>query len=244
MTYCVGIKVNDGLVFVSDSRTNAGVDRVSTFQKMFVFDHPGDRLFVLLTAGNLSVTQSVISLLQRQLGDDNGGHDLMKAETMFAAARTVGAAMRDVMETDGPSLKAEGIDYDSSIILGGQVKGGAPRLYQIYTPGNFIEATLDTPYFQIGEVKYGKPVLDRTITSGTPLVDAAKCALISVDSTIRSNLSVGPPFDILLYRAGALEIGYRERIDAEDDYFKVLREKWGTALKAAFQDIENPDWNI
>ncbi len=244
MTYCVGIKVNEGLVFVSDSRTNAGVDRVSTFQKMFVFEHPGDRVFVLLTAGNLSVTQSVISLLQRQLGDDNGGHDLMKADTMFAAARTVGAALREVLETDGPALKQEGIDYESSIILGGQVKGGEPRLYQIYTPGNFIEATPDTPYFQIGEVKYGKPVLDRIISTETPLLDAAKCALISVDSTVRSNLSVGPPLDILLIREGALKVSYRDRINVDDAYFTGLREKWGAALNRAFMDIANPDWKF
>lgn len=244
MTYCVGIKVNEGLVFVSDSRTNAGVDRISTYQKMFVFDHPGDRVFVLLTAGNLSVTQSVVSLLQRQLGDDNGGHDLMQAETMFAAARTVGAAMREVIETDGPMLKAEGIEYDSSIILGGQVQDGEARLYQIYTPGNFIEATGDTPYFQIGEVKYGKPVLDRIISPEAPLAEAAKCALISVDSTMRSNLSVGPPIDILLYREGALEVGYRERFDVDDPYFTSLREKWGAALRAAFHDIADPDWKV
>ena len=244
MTYCVGIKVNEGLVFVSDSRTNAGVDRISTFQKMFVFEHPGDRVFVLLTAGNLSVTQSVVSLLQRQLGDQNGGHDLMKAETMFAAARTVGAAMRDVIDIDGPALKAEGIEYDSSIILGGQVKGGEPRLYQIYSPGNFIEATADTQYFQIGEVKYGKPVLDRILSTGMPLDEAAKCALISMDSTIRSNLSVGPPFDIVVYRTDALEVGYRTRLDVDDPYFVQLRGKWGDALKAAFQDIANPAWKV
>ena len=170
--------MNDGLAFASDSRTNAGVDRVSTFRKMFVFDRPGDRLFVLLTAGNLSVTQSVVSILSRPLGDDSAGHDLMVADSMFAAARIVGSVMREVQERDGAAIRAAGVDGDASIIFGGQVRGGKARLYQIYTPGNFVEATEETPYFQNGEVKYGKPVLDRVITPETPLMDAAKCALI------------------------------------------------------------------
>lgn len=243
MTYCVGIKVNEGLVFASDSRTNAGVDRISTFRKMFVFDHPGDRIFVLLTAGNLSITQSVISLLSRQLGDDNGGHDLMQAQSMFAAARIVGDTMREVQERDGPAIKAEGVDHDSSIIFGGQVGDGEARLYQIYTPGNFVEATEDTPYFQIGEVKYGKPVLDRIITPETPLIKAAKCALISFDSTIRSNLSVGPPIDVALYRTDALKVGYRASLDSEDPYYAALSSKWGASLNRAFQEIDDPDWS-
>lgn len=244
MTYCVGIKVNDGLVFASDSRTNAGVDRISVFRKMFVFDHPGDRLFVLLTAGNLSITQSVISLLQRQLGDDNGGHDLMKAQSMFAAARTVGDAMREVQERDGPALKAEGVDHDASIILGGQVGSGEARLYQIYTPGNFVEATAETPYFQIGEVKYGKPVLDRIIKPETPLIEAVKCSLISFDSTMRSNLSVGPPIDVLLYRDGDLKVSHRAVLEADDPYYAALSDRWGQSLNRAFREIDDPDWSV
>ena len=239
MTYCVGIKVNDGLAFASDSRTNAGVDRVSTFRKMFVFDRPGDRLFVLLTAGNLSVTQSVVSILSRQLGDDSAGHDLMVADSMFAAARIVGSVMREVQERDGAAIRAAGVDGDASIIFGGKA-----RLYQIYTPGNFVEATAETPYFQNGEVKYGKPVLDRVITPETPLMDAAKCALISIDSTMRSNLSVGPPIDVLLYRTDSLAIGYRANLEADDPYLSVLSEKWSQSLNRAFRSVEQPDWPI
>lgn len=244
MTYCVGIKVNDGLVFASDSRTNAGVDRVSTFRKMFVFDRPGDRLFVLLTTGNLSVTQSVVSILSRQLGGAGDGHDLMAADSMFAAARIVGNLMREVQERDGPAIRAAGVDGDASIIFGGQVRGGLTRLYQIYTPGNFVEATAETHYFQDGEVKYGKPVLDRVIRPETPLMDAAKCALVSFDSTMRSNMSVGPPIDVLLYRTDSLSIGYRASLEADDPYLSALSQKWSQSLNRAFQSIEEPDWPI
>lgn len=244
MTYCVGIKVNEGLVLASDSRTNAGVDRVSTFRKMFAFDRPGDRLFVLLTSGNLSVTQSVVSILSRQFGAGDAGQDLMAADSMFAAARVVGSVMRDVQDRDGPAIRAAGVDSDATIIFGGQVRGGRTRLYQIYTAGNFVEATAETLYFQAGEVKYGKPVLDRVIRSETSLMDAAKCALLSFDSTIRSNMSVGPPIDVLLYRTDALEIGHRTSLEADDPYFSALSEKWSESLNRAFRSVEEPDWPI
>ena len=244
MTYCVGIKVDDGLVFASDSRTNAGVDRVSTFRKMFAFDRPGDRLFVLLTAGNLSVTQSVVSILSRQFGEGDAGQDLMAADSMFAAARVVGSVLRDVQERDGPAIRAAGVDSDATIIFGGQVRGGRTRLFQIYTAGNFVEATAETLYFQAGEVKYGKPVLDRVIRSETSLMDAAKCALLSFDSTMRSNMSVGPPIDVLLYRTDALEIGHRTSLEADDPYFSALSAKWSESLNRAFRSVEEPDWPI
>ena len=244
MTYCVGIKVNEGLVLASDSRTNAGVDRVSTFRKMFAFDRPGDRLFVLLTSGNLSVTQSVVSILSRQFGAGGAGQDLMAADSMFAAARVVGSVMRDVQDRDGPAIRAAGVDSDATIIFGGQVRGGRTRLYQIYTAGNFVEATAETLYFQAGEVKYGKPVLDRVIRSETSLMDAAKCALLSFDSTMRSNMSVGPPIDVLLYRTDALEIGHRTSLEADDPYFSALSEKWSESLNRAFRSVEEPDWPI
>lgn len=244
MTYCVGIKVDDGLVFASDSRTNAGVDRVSIFRKMFAFDRPGDRLFVLLTAGNLSVTQSVVSILSRQFGEGDAGQDLMAADSMFAAARVVGSVLRDVQERDGPAIRAAGVDSDATIIFGGQVRGGRTRLFQIYTAGNFVEATAETLYFQAGEVKYGKPVLDRVIRSETSLMDAAKCALLSFDSTMRSNMSVGPPIDVLLYRTDALEIGHRTSLEADDPYFSALSAKWSESLNRAFRSVEEPDWPI
>ncbi|MXY39030.1 MAG: peptidase [Rhodospirillaceae bacterium] len=244
MTYCVGIKVNDGLVLASDSRTNAGVDRVSTFRKMFAFDRPGDRLFVLLTSGNLSVTQSVVSILSRQFGEADAGQDLMAADSMFAAARIVGGVMRDVQDRDGPAIRAAGVDSDATIIFGGQVRGGRTRLYQIYTAGNFVEATAETLYFQAGEVKYGKPVLDRVIRPETSLIDAAKCALVSFDSTMRSNMSVGPPIDVLLYRTDTFEIGHRASLEADDPYFSALSAKWSESLNRAFLSVEDPDWPI
>ncbi|MDE0148789.1 MAG: peptidase [Rhodospirillaceae bacterium] len=244
MTYCVGIKVNEGLVLASDSRTNAGVDRVSTFRKMFAFDRPGDRLFVLLTSGNLSVTQSVVSILSRQFGAADAGQDLMAADSMFAAARIVGGVMRDVQDRDGPAIRAAGVDSDATIIFGGQVRGGRTRLYQIYTAGNFVEATAETLYFQAGEVKYGKPVLDRVIRPETSLIDAAKCALVSFDSTMRSNMSVGPPIDVLLYRTDTFEIGHRASLEADDPYFSALSAKWSESLNRAFLSVEDPDWPI
>ena len=244
MTYCVGIKVNEGLVLASDSRTNAGVDRVSTFRKMFAFDRPGDRLFVLLTSGNLSVTQSVVSILSRQFGEADAGQDLMAADSMFAAARVVGSVMRDVQDRDGPAIRAAGVDSDATIIFGGQVRGGRTRLYQIYTAGNFVEATAETLYFQAGEVKYGKPVLDRVIRPETSLIDAAKCALVSFDSTMRSNMSVGPPIDVLLYRTDTFEIGHRASLEADDPYFSALSAKWSESLNRAFLSVEDPDWPI
>ncbi len=244
MTYCVGIKVNDGLVFVSDSRTNAGVDLVSTFRKMFVFDRPGDRLFVLLTTGNLSVTQSVVSILSQQFGGSGGMHDLIAVQSMFDAACLVGNVMREVQNRDGQAIRSAGVDSDASVIFGGQVGGGQARLYQIYSPGNFVEATPETPYFQNGELKYGKPVLDRVIVPETSLMDAAKCALISIDSTMRSNMTVGPPIDVLVYRTGSLAIGYRASLEADDPYFSSLRERWNESLNRAFRSVEDPDWPI
>ena len=244
MTYCVGIKVNDGLVFASDSRTNAGVDLVSTFRKMFVFDRPGDRMFALLTTGNLSVTQSVVSILSQQFESGGGMHDLMAAGSMFDAACIVGNVMREVQDRDGPAIRTAGVDSNASVIFGGQVRGDRARLYQIYTPGNFVEATAETPYFQNGEVKYGKPVLDRVIGPETSLMDAAKCALISIDSTMRSNMTVGPPIDMLLYRTDALAIGNRASLEADDPYFSALSEKWSESLNRAFLSVEDPDWPI
>ena len=243
MTYCVGIKVNEGLVLASDSRTNAGVDLVSTYRKMFVFENPGDRLLALLTVGNLSVTQSVVELLSR--GADGGAtHNPMAAESMFAAARIVGDAMREVQERDGPAIRAAGADSSASVIFGGQVRGERPRLYQIYTSGNFVEATAETPYFQNGEVKYGKPVLDRIVTPRTPLIAAAKCALVSIDSIMRSNMSVGPPIDMLIYRTDSLSGGYRTALEADDPYFSTLGAQWNEALNRAFESVEPPDWPV
>ncbi len=197
MTYCVGIKLDAGLVFLSDSRTNAGLDQISTFRKMIVYEKPGDRFMVMLSAGNLSISQSVREILQVEK-IPNGSDDpaappitIWNATSMFDAARVLGSAVRRVYDQDGQSLKAAGIDFNASMIFGGQIKGEAMRLFLVYSAGNFIEATRETCYFQAGESKYGKPVLDRMISPTTPLDEASKCALVSMDSTLKSNLSVG-----------------------------------------------------
>lgn len=245
MTYCVGMLLDEGAVLVADSRTNAGIDRVSTFQKMFTFEQPGERVFAILTAGNLSITQAVTSLISEYLGSGNEERDLFSVNSMFTAVRIVGAALRDVFHTDGEALKQHDIEFNASLLFAGQVKGGQLRLFQVYAPGNFIEATRDTPYFQIGEVKYGKPILDRIIRPELSLQDAAKCALISFDSTMRSNVSVGPPLDVLLYRRDSLVFDQKIRLDENDDYLLTIRRMWGDALTQAFHDvIPDPVWRF
>jgi putative proteasome-type protease len=203
MTYCVGIRLDAGLVFLSDSRTNAGLDAISTFRKMMIYEKPGDRFMVMLSAGNLSISQSVREILQVEKLD-RGAHEepltIWNAPSMFDATRVLGSAVRRVYEQDGPSLRAAGIDFNTSMIFGGQIRGEAMRMFLVYSAGNFIEATRETCFFQVGESKYGKPILDRVLTPATPLDEAAKCALVSMDSTLKSNLSVGLPLDLLIYR--------------------------------------------
>ena len=208
MTYCIGIRLNAGLVFLSDSRTNAGIDQISTFRKMIVYEKPDDRFMVLLSAGNLSVSQSVREILQLEKVDRGPHHEpltIWNAESMFDAVRVLGSAVRRVYQQDGPSLKAAGIEFNASMIFGGQIKGEAMRMFLVYSAGNFIEATRETCFFQVGESKYGKPILDRVLTPATPLAEAAKCALVSMDSTLKSNLSVGLPLDLLVYRQGSFQ---------------------------------------
>src|SRR4051794_35963146 len=206
MTYCVSLKVDAGMVFASDSRTNAGFDQVSTFRKMMVYERPDDRFMVLLSSGNLSISQSIREMLQVERLSLDGGEaaTIWNAQSMFDAARILGNTMRRVNDHDGPALRASGIDYGCTMIFGGQIKGEAMRLFLVYSTGNFIEATSETCYFQIGEAKYGKPVLDRMIVPGTPLAQAAKCVLVSIDSTLKSNLSVGLPIDLVVYKADSL----------------------------------------
>ncbi len=246
MTYCVAIKLNAGLVFLSDSRTNAGLDQISTFRKMIIYEKPNDRFMVLLSAGNLSISQSVREILQvEQLKDSDGGPPITiwNAKSMFDAARVLGSAIRRVHERDADDLKASGVDFNVAMIFGGQIKGEAMRLFQVYSAGNFIEATPETPYFQIGESKYGKPVLDRVITPATPLEEASKCALVSMDSTLKSNLSVGLPLDLVVYEADAFESDKVVCIDADNPYFKMLHDNWGTKLRQVFDSIEDPMWH-
>ncbi len=246
MTYCVAIKLNAGLVFLSDSRTNAGLDQISTFRKMIIYEKPDDRFMVLLSAGNLSISQSVREILQvEQLKDPDGGPPITiwNAKSMFDAARVLGAAIRRVHERDAKDLEHAGVDFNVSLVFGGQIHGEGMRLFQMYSAGNFIEATLETPYFQVGESKYGKPVLDRVITPDTPLDEAAKCALVSMDSTLKSNLSVGPPLDMVVYEVNAFQSDKVVCIDFDNPYFRMLHSSWGKKLREVFDSIEDPMWS-
>jgi putative proteasome-type protease len=235
------MRLNAGLVFLSDSRTNAGVDQVGTFRKMSVFEIPGERMMVMMTAGNLSISQSIRQLVSEQVGAD--GRSIWNAPTMHEAARILGDAVRQVHERDAKSLAGFGIEFNVSIIFGGQIKGERCRLFQIYSAGNFIESHDENTYFQIGEAKYGKPIIDRVVTPATSLDDAAKCALISMDSTLRSNVSVGLPLDLLVYDSGALAVTHFVTIDERNQYFQMIRSTWGDQLKHVFEGLDNPVWN-
>ena len=253
MTYCVAVKLNAGLVFLSDSRTNAGLDRISMFRKMIAYEKPGDRFMVLLSAGNLSISQSIREILQiEQLSDArdaaSGGLvedplTIWNAKSMFDAARVLGAAIRRVYARDAEALKNADVDFNASMIFGGQIKGEGMRLFQVYSAGNFIEATDETPYFQIGESKYGKPVMDRVLTPQTPLAEAAKCVLVSMDSTIKSNLSVGLPLDLVVYEEGTFASDKIVCIDAENPYYQMMHNNWGLKLRQVFDSIEDPVWD-
>jgi putative proteasome-type protease len=246
MTYCCAIKINAGMVFLSDSRTNAGVDSISTFRKMLIYERPGDRFMVMLSAGNLSISQSVREILQDESIKDPETGDpvtIWNARSMFDAARVLGSAVRHVHNRDGESLRSAGLDFNVSLIFGGQVAGEGMRLFLVYSAGNFIEATAETPYFQIGESKYGKPVLDRVISPQTSLDDAAKCVLVSMDSTLQSNLSVGLPLDLVVYQAGTLASDRVICIDHDNPYFQMLHNTWGQRLRQVFDSLESPQWN-
>jgi putative proteasome-type protease len=245
MTYCVGIRLDAGLVFMSDSRTNAGLDQISTYRKMIIYERPGDRFMVLLSAGNLSVSQSVREILQVEKIErgDEEPLSIWNATSMFDATRVLGSAVRRVKEQDGPSLKAAGIDFNASLIFGGQIKGEAMRLFMVYSAGNFIEATRETCFYQVGESKYGKPILDRVLTPATPLDEAAKCALVSMDSTLKSNLSVGLPLDLLVYREGTFASDQVACIDEHNPYFRMIRDTWGQRLHEVFEGIDDPRWD-
>ncbi|WP_128113296.1 proteasome-type protease [Polynucleobacter necessarius] len=241
MTYCVGLCLKDGLVFLSDSRTNAGVDQIGTFRKMTLFQKDKDRFFVLMSAGNLAITQAVKEiLLQGQLLN---GMNLWTAESSHDAAVVIGDAIKQVYERDHKALEKAGIDFNCNLIFGGQVKGERPRLFNIYSAGNFIEATPETCYFQIGESKYGKPILDRVLNFNTSLNLATKCALISMDSTLNSNISVGLPLDLLVYEKNSLRADKLVTMDESNPYFQMIHQLWGEKLRAAFNSISEPSWS-
>ena len=239
MTYCCGILVRDGLVMFADTRTNAGVDNVATFRKLHLFSDPGQRIMAIATSGNLSITQSVLSILREGLENPATGEreTLMNSPTMFQAAQRIGRAIRSVHDQEGKALEASDVRFDVAFLFGGQIRGERPRLFMLYSAGNFIECTQDTPYLQIGEHKYGKPVLDRAITYDIDLYDALKVGLVSVDSTMRSNLSVGMPLDVLIVRRDACAAELIYRIEPGEPYFTDLRERWSAALRAAHASI-------
>jgi putative proteasome-type protease len=241
MTYCVGVILDSGLVLASDSRTNAGVDQIGNFRKMTVFERPGDRVIVMLSSGNLAVTQGVVALLEQ--GAQMQQQNILNCVSMYDVACFIGETLRGVQQRDGPYLMQHNIDASAGFILGGQICGERHRLFNMYTEGNFIEATSDTPYCQNGEIKYGKPIIDRVITSSTGLMEAAKCVLISFDSTMRSNISVGPPIDLLCYERDSLKVGLRRRLGEQDSYFNDVRQRWGDGLKRLFVDLPDPHWN-
>ncbi|MEM9552211.1 MAG: proteasome-type protease [Pseudomonadota bacterium] len=238
MTYCVGMVLNKGLVFVSDTRTNAGVDNISTFQKMFTWERPGERAMVLMTAGNLATTQAVVSLLEeRTKAPEDRDPSLLIVPSMFQAARLVAETLREVIESleeGGPTADSP---FGATLILGGQIAGGPPRLFLIYPEGNFIEAGGDTPFFQIGETKYGRPILVRAYDADMSFEQAIKLLLVSFDSTLKANLSVGAPFDLQVIDRNSYKLGISQRIEFEDPYYQAVSKNWGEALKIALDSL-------
>lgn len=241
MTYCVALMLDAGMVFASDSRTNAGVDQISCFKKMRNFVNPGDRAIVILSSGNLSITQKAINLLE-QRGRHAEQGNIWNVESMFDVAQLLGEALREVREHDGAFLAQSNVDAGANFIVGGQVGSERMRLFLVYAEGNFIEAGTETPFFQIGETKYGKPIIDRVIRPDTPLSEAVKCVLVSFDSTMRSNLSVGLPIDVACYTKSSLRLDFQQHITVDDPYFSQISRRWSEGLRGVFASLPNPDW--
>ncbi|PPD57107.1 MAG: peptidase [Methylotenera sp.] len=241
MTYCVGLLLEQGLVFASDTRTNAGIDQVAISPKMHIFEVKDERVIVLMTSGNLAITQSVVNSLKLKINDSEKRH-LKNVDSLFEAASLVGDEIRASFARDGAFLKDHDIEFNATILIGGQIKGEIPRLFKVYAAGNFIEIGQETPYFQIGETKYGKPIIDRVVKYDTDMMDAVKCLLISFDSTIRSNVSVAAPIDLLIYRIDSLNADCKQRITENDPYYSAIRQGWGTGLKQVFSALPSPDW--
>ncbi|EIC86627.1 proteasome-type protease [Serratia sp. M24T3] len=236
MTYCVAMRLSSGLVFVSDSRTNAGVDHISTFRKLHVFHQSDERLLVIQSAGNLATTQSILSLLHRRCLDPDRPN-MLNAESMYDAASLLGETVREVIARDSGANQGSMTDFSCNLLLGGQIMGEGMRLFHVYPQGNFIEATHDTPYFQVGESKYGKPIIDRVLTYDTELDQAMQCALISMDSTLRSNLSVGLPLDVMIYPKDSFSKQQQHRITEDHPYFQMIRKGWGEGLLSIFAQL-------
>jgi putative proteasome-type protease len=241
MTYCVGVLLKEGIIFASDSRTHAGVDNFAKFCKMTVFERVGDRVIVMLSSGGLAGTQAIVSVLKQRGSAEDGTPNLWTARTMFDVAVLVSDATRDVERRDGAHLKGT-VAFNASFIFGGQIKGEAPRLFRTYAETNFIEAEPDTPFLQTGETKYGKPILDWVVDASVSVSDAAKCVLVSFDSTMRSNLSVGMPIDLLCYEKDSLEVQKRRRFDHDDPYFTALSREWGAGVRGVVKELPEVDW--
>jgi putative proteasome-type protease len=254
VTYCVGVLLETGLVFASDSRTNAGVDNIAKFCKMTIFERPGDRVIALLSSGNLAGTQAVISVLKQRgqaaVDPEAGAHpdapeeglNIWNARTMFDVANVVSGAVREIESRDAKYLENSAFSFNASFIIGGQIKGEPPRLFRTFAEGNFIEAGQDTPFFQTGETKYGKPIIDRVITPTTSLTDTIKCVLLSFDSTMRSNLSVGLPVDLACYERDSLKMNLRRRFDQGDPYFTALSKEWSDGVRRVFTELTAIQW--
>lgn len=242
MTYCVGALLREGIIFASDSRTNAGVDNFATFCKMTVFERAGDRVIVLLSSGGLAGTQAIISILKQRCAAGDSTPNLMNARTMFDVAGLISDATREIERRDSPHLKTSDISFNASFIFGGQLKGEPMRLFRSYAETNFIEAEPGTPFLQTGETKYGKPILDRVMTPSTTLSDATKCVLVSFDSTIRSNLSVGMPIDVLCYELDSFEVRRRRRFEQGDPYFTNLSKEWSEGVRGVFRQLPELQW--
>lgn len=251
MTYCVGVITETGLVMLADTRTNAGLDNIATYTKLHTFETPGERMIALASAGNLSISQSALHLLRTGVPQRTGATSddtppetkrLIDATSMVEVAALVGQAVREVYKRQGPTLEAQDVNFDVSFLVGGQLADGELRLFQVYAAGNYIEAGPDTPYLQIGEHKYGKPILARAVRADTDVLDALKLTLISLDSTLRSNLSVGLPADVLVYHRGELRAALHHRIERDDPYFLDLSQRWSDALRRAHEGIPQPNW--
>jgi len=242
MTYCLGMLLDEGLVLISDSRTNAGVDSIASYRKTFIFDEADDRKVIILVAGNLATTQNVISRLEERLEDEDPSRNIYQAVSMFEIARIVGGIVREVFAEEGEALQAHGIEFSASFIVAGQIRGRRMRMFNVYTAGNFVEATSETPYIQIGETKYGKPILERVLTQQTPISEAIKCGLVSFDSTINANLSVGLPINLTILRRDNVSALESIFIGDDDTYFADLVKIWGEGIRNLFRTLPDPEW--
>jgi putative proteasome-type protease len=242
MTYCVAIKVNDGIVFASDSRTNAGVDYVRTYSKMRTYNWPGDRTLVILSSGNLATTQAVINKIDHDLSDDKSRFNLTKANQLYEVAHYIGKLNQQEQKQHGRAFRENRKALDASFIVGGQIGEQDDDIFLVYPEGNYITVSPETPYMQIGETKYGKPILDRIIDEQTSLNDAARCALVSLDSTMRSNVSVGPPLELAIYTANTLTEPVYMSIDLSDPLYQQIQQQWSEGLHSAFQNLPKFEW--